>query len=69
MPMGQGIATSYAQLVVDVFGVEIERIRMVHGDTDRGSGFGSAGSRSLFTAGSAIWDRGTAAARRTKPCR
>lgn len=54
MPMGQGIATSYAQLVVDVFGVEIERIRMVMGDTDRGSGFGSAGSRSLFTAGSAI---------------
>jgi carbon-monoxide dehydrogenase large subunit len=54
MPMGQGIATSYAQLVVDVFGVEIERIRIVMGDTDRGSGFGSAGSRSLFTAGSAI---------------
>jgi aerobic carbon-monoxide dehydrogenase large subunit len=54
MGMGQGIATSYAQLVVDVFGVEIERIRIVTGDTDRGSGFGSAGSRSLFTAGSAI---------------
>jgi carbon-monoxide dehydrogenase large subunit len=54
MPMGQGIATSYAQLVVDVFGVELERIRIVMGDTDRGQGFGSAGSRSLFTAGSAI---------------
>jgi carbon-monoxide dehydrogenase large subunit len=54
MPMGQGIATSYAQLVVDVFGVEIERVRIVMGDTDRGQGFGSAGSRSLFTAGSAI---------------
>jgi carbon-monoxide dehydrogenase large subunit len=54
MPMGQGIATSYAQLVVDVFGVEIDRIRIVMGDTDRGQGFGSAGSRSLFTAGSAI---------------
>jgi len=54
MPMGQGIATSYAQLVVDVFGVPIERIRIVMGDTDRGQGFGSAGSRSLFTAGSAI---------------
>jgi carbon-monoxide dehydrogenase large subunit len=52
--MGQGIATSYTQLVVDVFGVEIERIRIVMGDTDRGTGFGSAGSRSLFTAGSAI---------------
>ncbi|MGO4722674.1 MULTISPECIES: xanthine dehydrogenase family protein molybdopterin-binding subunit [unclassified Inquilinus] len=54
MPMGQGIATSYAQLVVDVFGVPLDRIRIVMGDTDRGSGFGSAGSRSLFTAGSAI---------------
>ncbi|HTZ79416.1 MAG TPA: xanthine dehydrogenase family protein molybdopterin-binding subunit [Stellaceae bacterium] len=54
MPMGQGIATSYAQLVVDVFGVPIEKIRIVMGDTDRGSGFGSAGSRSLFTAGSTI---------------
>ena len=54
MPMGQGIATSYAQLVVDVFGVPIDKIRIVQGDTDRGSGFGSVGSRSLFTAGSAI---------------
>jgi aerobic carbon-monoxide dehydrogenase large subunit len=54
MPMGQGIATSYAQLVVDVFGVPIETIRIIQGDTDLGSGFGSAGSRSLFTAGSAI---------------
>jgi carbon-monoxide dehydrogenase large subunit len=54
MPMGQGIATSYAQLVVDVFGVPLDRIRIIQGDTDRGSGFGSAGSRSLFTAGSAI---------------
>ena len=38
MPMGQGIATSYAQLVVDVFGVPLEKIRIVTGDTDRGSG-------------------------------
>ena len=52
--MGQGIATTYAQLAVDVFGVPIERIRIVQGDTDRGVGFGSAGSRSLFTGGSAV---------------
>jgi len=52
--MGQGIATSYAQLAVDVFGVPLENIRIVLGDTDRGTGFGSAGSRSLFTAGSAV---------------
>jgi aerobic carbon-monoxide dehydrogenase large subunit len=52
--MGQGIATSYAQLAVDVFGVPIEAIRIVQGDTDRGEGFGSAGSRSLFVGGSAV---------------
>ncbi len=52
--MGQGIATSYAQLAVDVFGVPIEKVRIVQGDTDRGQGFGSAGSRSLFTGGSAV---------------
>jgi len=52
--MGQGIATTYAQLAVDVFGVPIERVRIVQGDTDRAVGFGSAGSRSLFTGGSAV---------------
>ena len=52
--MGQGIATSYAQLAVDVFQVPIEKIRIVQGDTDRVTGFGSAGSRSLFTGGSAL---------------
>jgi carbon-monoxide dehydrogenase large subunit len=52
--MGQGIVTSYAQLAVDIFQVPIEKIRIVQGDTDRGTGFGSAGSRSLFTGGSAI---------------
>lgn len=52
--MGQGIATTLAQLVVDVFGVPISQVRVVLGDTDRGDGFGSAGSRSLFTGGSAV---------------
>lgn len=54
--MGQGIATTYAQLAVDEFGVPIERIRIVQGDTDRANGFGSAGSRSLFTGGTAVRD-------------
>ena len=52
--MGQGLATSYAQLAVDIFGVDIDRIRILQGDTDRGTGFGSAGSRSLFVGGSAV---------------
>lgn len=52
--MGQGIATTLVQLMVDVFGVPPQRVKVVLGDTDRGNGFGSAGSRSLFTGGSAL---------------
>jgi aerobic carbon-monoxide dehydrogenase large subunit len=52
--MGQGIATSYAQLAVDTFGVAMDRIRIVQGDTDLANGFGSAGSRSLFVGGGAV---------------
>lgn len=52
--MGQGIATTLTQLVVDAFGVPIDKVRVVMGDTDRGNGFGSAASRSLFTGGSAV---------------
>jgi carbon-monoxide dehydrogenase large subunit len=52
--MGQGIATTLAQLAVDVFQVPIDRIRIVMGDTDRNNGFGSAGSRSVFIGGSAV---------------
>ena len=52
--MGQGIATTLAQLMVDVFDVPMDKVRVVLGDTDRGDGFGSAGSRSLFTGGSAL---------------
>jgi aerobic carbon-monoxide dehydrogenase large subunit len=52
--MGQGIATTLAQLVVDSFGVPLDRVRIVLGDTDKGTGFGSAGSRSIFVGGSAV---------------
>ena len=40
--------------MVDSFGVAAERVRILQGDTDRANGFGSAGSRSLFTGGSAV---------------
>jgi len=53
-PMGTSLATTFAQLAVDVFGVPMERITVSFGDTDRGTGFGSAGSRSLFVGGSAV---------------
>ncbi|MDE2208693.1 MAG: xanthine dehydrogenase family protein [Betaproteobacteria bacterium] len=52
--MGQGLATTFAQLAVDVFGVAVESIQVRFGDTDRATGFGSAGSRSLFVVGSAV---------------
>jgi carbon-monoxide dehydrogenase large subunit len=67
MAMGQGIATSYAQLAVDVFGVPIERIRILQGDTDRANGFGSAGSRSLFTGGAAVRVAAQAAVEAARP--
>ena len=54
MAMGQGIVTSYVQLAHEVFGVPLDRIRVLQGDTDRANGFGSAGSRSLFTGGAAV---------------
>jgi carbon-monoxide dehydrogenase large subunit len=53
-PMGQSLATTFTQLAVDVFGVTAEKIKVLFGDTDRGTGFGSAGSRSLFVVGSAV---------------
>jgi carbon-monoxide dehydrogenase large subunit len=53
-PMGQSLATTFTQLAVDVFGVPAEQIVVRFGDTDRATGFGSAGSRSLFVVGSAV---------------
>jgi aerobic carbon-monoxide dehydrogenase large subunit len=52
--MGQGLETSYAQLVHEVLGVPLDRIRIVQGDTDRANGVGSVGSRSAFVGGSAV---------------
>ncbi len=54
MAMGQGLETSYAQLVAEVLGIGLEKIRIVQGDTDRANGVGSVGSRSAFVGGSAV---------------
>jgi carbon-monoxide dehydrogenase large subunit len=51
--MGQGLETSYAQLLSVEFGLPAEKIDIVQGDTDRITGVGSFGSRSLFVGGSA----------------
>jgi carbon-monoxide dehydrogenase large subunit len=54
MAMGQGLETSYAQLISEVLGIEIKQIKIVQGDTDRANGVGSVGSRSAFVGGSAV---------------
>ena len=52
--MGQGLETSYVQLVVEQLGISPEKIKVVQGDTDRANGVGSVGSRSAFVGGSAL---------------
>jgi carbon-monoxide dehydrogenase large subunit len=52
--MGQGLETSYTQLVTEQLGVPVEKVRIVQGDTDRVNGVGSVGSRSAFVGGSAL---------------
>jgi len=64
--MGQGLETTYTQLVAEVLGVEPARIRIVQGDTDRANGVGSVGSRSAFVGGSAIVAAGHKAIARAK---
>ncbi|MGF7159561.1 carbon-monoxide dehydrogenase large subunit [Rhodoligotrophos appendicifer] len=52
---GQGHETTFAQIVSDRLGIPIESVRIVQGDTDRiPFGRGTAASRSLVLAGSAI---------------
>jgi carbon-monoxide dehydrogenase large subunit len=52
--MGQGLETTYVQLVTEVLQVPAESVRIVQGDTDRANGVGSVGSRSAFVGGSAV---------------
>jgi carbon-monoxide dehydrogenase large subunit len=52
--MGQGLETTYTQLVTEILGIKPNHIRIVQGDTDRANGVGSVGSRSAFVGGSAV---------------
>jgi aerobic carbon-monoxide dehydrogenase large subunit len=52
--MGQGLQTSYSQMVAAALGIAIDSIDVVQGDTDLATGFGSVGSRSLFIGGTAV---------------
>ena len=52
--MGQGIETSYVQILAETLGVDPERFVIVQGDSDIAQGLGSMGSRSLYIGGSAM---------------
>lgn len=52
---GQGHETTFAQVVADRLGINIDDVEIVHGDSDRVAfGMGTYGSRSLAVGGSAI---------------
>jgi aerobic carbon-monoxide dehydrogenase large subunit len=52
---GQGHETSFAQVVADALEVPIERVRVLHGDTEQTpTGGGTAGSRSMALGGGAL---------------
>src|SRR5229473_2878112 len=53
-PHGQGLRTTLSQIIADELGTSPERIKIVHGDTDRTPyGWGTFASRSLVIAGGA----------------
>ena len=52
---GQGHETTFAQIVADLFGISMDDVEVVHGDTGRIEfGLGTYGSRSLAVGGSAL---------------
>jgi aerobic carbon-monoxide dehydrogenase large subunit len=52
--MGQGLETTYVQLITEVLQIPAQSVTLVQGDTDRANGVGSVGSRSAFVGGSAV---------------
>ncbi|MCW3065397.1 MAG: aldehyde oxidase and xanthine dehydrogenase molybdopterin binding protein [Solirubrobacterales bacterium] len=54
-PHGQGIDTTFAQIVADKLGVTPDQVDVIHGDTGRGPfGMDTYGSRSLAVGGEAL---------------
>jgi carbon-monoxide dehydrogenase large subunit len=55
-PHGQGQKTSFAQIVADQLGVELDDIRVIHGDTKSvAKGIGTFGSRATAVGGIAVY--------------
>jgi carbon-monoxide dehydrogenase large subunit len=66
-PSGQGHQTTWAQLVSDRLGIPVEKIRVIHGDTEESPmGIGSFGSRSLAVDGTATFDAAERVATKAK---
>jgi carbon-monoxide dehydrogenase large subunit len=59
--MGQGIETSYVQILAETLELDPDRIEIVQGDSDVAQGIGSMGSRSLYIGGSAMQTASTQA--------
>ena len=56
-PFGQGHVTTLAMVVADTLGIDMDRIEMIHGDTDEiPSSDITGGSRTAQIAGSALFD-------------
>jgi carbon-monoxide dehydrogenase large subunit len=66
-PSGQGHETTWAQLVSDRLGIPVERIRVIHGDTEESPmGIGTFGSRSAAVDGTATYDAADRVAAKAK---
>ncbi len=56
-PHGQGGETTFSQIVADEFGIPIENVMVLHGDTDSTpEGRGTYGSRTTAVGGSAVYN-------------
>lgn len=56
-PHGQGEETTFAQIVADEFGIPVENVLVLHGDTDSTpEGRGTYGSRTTAVGGSAVFN-------------
>ena len=58
-PHGQGHETTFAQIVADQLGVDVDDVEVLHGDTASSQqGMDTYGSRSLTVGGIALWHAG-----------
>jgi carbon-monoxide dehydrogenase large subunit len=66
-PSGQGHQTTWSQIVSDRLGIPVEKIRVIHGDTEESPmGIGTFGSRSLAVDGAATYDAAEKVATKAK---